>query len=46
MVPGTFFVYNAGTAGSIFDLNAFSRFAEVGADVILFPIPGTGYGKR
>jgi hypothetical protein len=39
-------MHNAGTAGSMFDFNAFSRFAEVGADVILFPAPGTVPGVR
>ncbi|MDR7077272.1 hypothetical protein J2Y03_002296 [Neobacillus niacini] len=41
-------MYNAGTAGSVFDLNAFSLFAEVGADVILFPFQEqvTVRGKR
>jgi hypothetical protein len=39
-------MHNAGTAGSVFDLNAFSHFAEAGADVILFPAPGTVPGVR
>jgi hypothetical protein len=39
-------MHNAGTAGSVFDLDAFSRFAEAGADVILFPAPGTVPGVR
>jgi hypothetical protein len=39
-------MHNAGTAGKLFDINAFSRFAEVGADVILFPAPGTVPGVR
>ncbi|WHZ05826.1 haloacid dehalogenase-like hydrolase [Neobacillus sp. YX16] len=39
-------MHNAGTAGSVFDLDAFSRFADAGADVILFPAPGTVPGVR
>jgi hypothetical protein len=39
-------MHNAGTAGNVFDINAFSRFAEAGADVILFPAPGTVPGVR
>ncbi|MDR7077293.1 hypothetical protein J2Y03_002317 [Neobacillus niacini] len=39
-------MHNAGTSGSVFDMNAFSRFAEGGADVILFPAPGTVPGVR
>lgn len=39
-------MHNAGTAGNVFDLDAFSRFAELGADVILFPAPGTVPGVR
>jgi hypothetical protein len=39
-------MHNAGTAGNVFDLDAFSRFAEAGADVILFPAPGTVPGVR
>jgi hypothetical protein len=39
-------MHNAGTAGKLFDLDAFSRFAEAGADVILFPAPGTVPGVR
>jgi hypothetical protein len=39
-------MHNAGTAGKLFDINAFSRFAEAGADVILFPALGTVPGVR
>jgi hypothetical protein len=39
-------MHSAGTAGKLFDLNAFSRFAEAGADDILFRAPGTVPGVR
>ncbi|MEH7009565.1 haloacid dehalogenase-like hydrolase [Neobacillus niacini] len=39
-------MHNAGTEGSVFDYEAVSRFAEAGADVILFPAPGTVPGVR
>lgn len=39
-------MHNAGTEGSLFDYEAVSRFADAGADVILFPSPGTVPGVR
>ncbi len=39
-------MHSAGTAGNMLDLASLTRFAEAGADIILFPAPGTVPGIR